>query len=311
MNICDGHHRDHFSHLIMRTELADTDVGLCNRIKTLGKCQRSSEMPMRYTRSFLRPACSEQIPVVHLVIIRTLFCLLMFIFILWDLIAYPMYMKGSRYSEHDGDYVHWILRPSSWSAINVFLLEAQLIYVATKIYDVPYDNKNPAREPACTHPQTYLRIWNQFIIARDTTMLIFIVYMHSVQFNAHKDPAEESAVIMAWITMVFEQLYGAIPAHYRDMLLSLSVVTLVIIYLTIMSLNGTSIYVAFNVVADSGQVLRMAIVMITISFAISATLITVNKVKNYLLNVKSYTATVREETFGLTLSATMSTPPVV
>ncbi len=273
---------------MLHTTLADDDPYCCVKAKTYGKCQRASNAPMRYVRAFLRPAFNERTPVIHLVILRTIAVVILVFFIGWELFGYDVYMKGAKWSSNDVDFVAWILKPSSWSTINVFVLEISLIYAATFIYENK-DNPCPIKESECLTPRLYLRIQHQFIVARVSTMLLFIVYMHSIQFNAHKDHAEEACTIMVWIVMIMEQLYGAIPAHFRDILISQTVVLLVIVYVCIMSAAGVSIYTGINLRAIEEKSIQNIVAIILISIWTDFMLVIFNKIKTKMCNIVVYT----------------------
>jgi hypothetical protein len=253
---------------------------------------------MRYVRAFLRPAFSEKTPVIHLVIIRTGLCILLAVFILWELILYPVYMKGATWSMNDVDYVAWILKPSSWSTLNILTLEIQLIYAATFILESK-ENPNPVIESECLNPRLYLRIQNQFIVAKPTSMILFIVYMHSVQFNSHKDHAEEACTIMGWIIMMFELLYNAIPAHFRDIMISQFVIALVIAYLCIMSASGVSIYTGINLREIETQSIKNIGIIFIISIWIDIIMILLVKAKSKCCSIRAYSPPRTEETIRL------------
>jgi hypothetical protein len=166
-------------------------------------------------------------------------------------------------------------------------MELQLIYVATLAVDSK-ENSRPIIEPDCDVPSVYLRIWNQFIVARVTTWVLFIFYLHSIQFNLHKDHAEEAIVIITWIITFIEMMVGAFPYHLRDMFISQTSVSLVIWYLVILSFMGKSIFSGMNFVQESSIAWMNATIVTLVALLIDVCQIAFGKIKNKVFGVVNY-----------------------
>lgn len=296
--------RTAISQKMFRRELRDDEPHICTITKVLCRCQRSSNQPLRYVRSFLRPACKDDARVNLLVVLYSMFLILNVSFLIWDAAVYPYAFKDAKWSHHDADPFPFVLKPTTWLSFATIVMLWSLIRASWYTYDSK-DNPNPPIEPTCEHTPLYLRIWNLYIVTRHCGMMSFIIFMHDVQFFDHTDPGEKASVVMQWVTIMTMFLVGAFPYHLRDMFISQFVFGCVVLYVVMLSYFDTQLYAFLNFHIHPGQSWRVVLIYTVISLSVDLLVIIVGKIKNAVLRVDCYSPPITSVDHGATMLSTL------
>ncbi len=271
---------------MLRLTLSDDAPRVCGRKPRSFCCEKYSDNPLRHTRAFFRPLCYEFSPVIYMALLDTLLFIILLAFIIWFVFLHKAYTSQAHWSYKDADYANWLLLPSFWLALSALLMLGIRIYLMTEHRENQH-NPYPAKEPKPDHPRLLLLLWNLMIVQQTFSFLMFIYAMHSLRYNEHIDVAEIAFIIVVWIVNVLDLLFRATPVHWRDILLNVIILMLVIAYLALLSLAfNQNLYKEYNFRDKS--IGHNLLVLVSVFTAVQVFLVSFVKIRNKLFKVYVY-----------------------